>query len=59
MFIQRQDEPALENNDNIIYFTTDNNNNNNNNNNINLLNFKQQIKGQTGNGGIKNVEIWY
>ena len=45
-----RDEPALDNNDNIIDFPA-------NNNNSNLFKFKQQITGQTGNGGTKDVEI--
>ena len=43
------DEPALDNNNNIIDFPS-------NNNSISCK-FKQQIVGQTGNGGTKNVEI--
>ena len=43
-------EPALSNNDNIIDFPA-------NNNNSNSFKFKQQITGQTGNGGTKDVEI--
>ena len=44
------DEPALDNNDNIIDFPADNKNS------ISFK-FKQQITGQTGNGGTKDVEI--
>ena len=44
------DEPALDDNNNIFDFPT------NNNNRISLK-FKQQIKGQPGNGGTKDVEI--
>ena len=45
-----RDETALENNNNIIDFPA------NNNNSISFK-VKQQITGQTGNGGAKNVEI--
>ena len=45
-----RDEPVLENNNNFIDFLA-------NNNNSILFNFKQQITGQTGNCGIKGVEI--
>ena len=45
-----RDEPALDNNNNIIDFPA-------NNKNIILFKFKQQITGQTGNGGKKNLEI--
>ena len=44
------DEPALDDNNNIFDFPT------NNNNRISLK-FKQQIKGQPGNGSTKDVEI--
>ena len=44
-----RDEPALDNNNNITDFP--------NNNNNNSFKFKQQITGQTENGGTKNVEI--
>ena len=44
------DEPVLDDNNNIFDFPT------NNNNRISLK-FKQQIKGQPGNGGTKDVEI--
>ena len=47
---QYRDEPVLDNNENIIDFLA-------NDNNSNSFNFKQQITGQTGNGGTKNVEI--
>ena len=45
-----RDEPALDNNNNIINFPG---------NNKNSISFKskQQITGQTGNGGTKDVEI--
>ena len=46
----KKDEPALEGNDNIIDFPANNNNNNS-------FELKQQIAGQTGNGGTKDVEI--
>ena len=45
-----RDEPALNNNNNVIDFPA------NNSNSISFK-FKQQIKGQTGNGGTKNIEI--
>ena len=45
-----RDEPALDNNNNIIDFPADNNNSAS-------FKFKQQITGQTGNGGAKGVEI--
>ena len=45
-----RDEPALENNDNIIDFPA-------NDNNSNSFNFKQQIRGQTGCGGTKDIKI--
>ena len=45
-----RDEPALDNNDNIIDFPA-------NDNNSNSFNFKQQITGQTENGGTKDIEI--
>ena len=45
-----RDEPASNNNGDIIDFPG-------NNNNSNSFKFKQQITGQTGNGGTKNVEI--
>ena len=45
-----RDEPALDNNGKIIDFHA------NGNKNI-LFSFKQQITGQTGNSGTKNVEI--
>ena len=41
-----RDEPALDNNENITDFPA-------NNNNSNSFRFKQQITGQTGNGGTK------
>ena len=47
---QYRDEPALDNNNNIIDFPPDNNNS------ISFK-FKQEITGQTGNGGTKGVEI--
>ena len=43
-----RNEPALGNNENIIYFLD-------NNNNSILFKFKQQITGQAGNGGTKNI----
>ena len=45
-----RDEPALNNNNNVIDFPA------NNSNSISFK-FKQQITGQTGNGGTKNIEI--
>ena len=45
-----RDEPTPDNNNKIINFPA------NNNNNV-LLNFKQQITGQTGNGCTKDFEI--
>ena len=45
-----RDEPAPDNNNNIIGFSA-------NNNNSTSFKFKQQIIGQTGNDGTKNVEI--
>ena len=45
-----RDVPALDNNNNIKDFPA------NNNNNISFK-FKQQITGQTGNDGTKNVKI--
>ena len=45
-----RDEPVLDNNGNIIDFPT-------NNKNSASFKFKQQITGQTGNGGTKDVEI--
>ena len=45
-----RDEPASNNNGDIVDFPG-------NNNNSNSFKFKQQITGQTGNGGTKNVEI--
>ena len=45
-----RDEPALDNNGNITDVPP-------NNNNSASLKFKQQISGQTGNGGTKNVKI--
>ena len=45
-----RNEPALDINDNIINLSA-------NDNNSILFNFKQQITGQTGNGGTKGVEI--
>ena len=45
-----RDEPASNNNGDIIDFPG-------NNNNSNSFKFKQQITGQTGNSGTKNVEI--
>ena len=45
-----RDEPTLDNNNNIIDFPA-------NNNNSASFKFKQQIIGQTGNGGAKDVEI--
>ena len=44
------DEPALDNNNNIIGFPAINNN-------IISFKFKQQITGQTGNGGTKDAKI--
>ena len=44
------DEPVLDDNNNIFDFPT------NNNNRISFK-FKQQLKGQPGNGGTKDVEI--
>ena len=44
-----RDEPALDNNSNITAFPD--------NNDSTSFKFKQQITGQTGNGGTKNVEI--
>ena len=49
VYSNTRDEPALENN-NIIDFPA------NNNDSISFK-FKQQIKGQIGNRGTKNVEI--
>ena len=45
-----RDEPALDNNNNIIDCPADNDNSSS-------FKFKQQITGQTGNGGTKDVEI--
>ena len=45
-----RDDPALDNNNNIIDFLAINNS-------CISFKFKQQITGQTGNGGTKNVEI--
>ena len=45
-----RNEPALDNNGNTIDFPA-------NNNKSTSFNFKQQITGQTGNGGTKDVEI--
>ena len=45
-----RDELTLDNNNNIIDFPA-------NNNNSASFKFKQQIIGQTGNGGAKDVEI--
>ena len=45
-----RDEPALDNSNNFINFPA-------NINNSILVNFKQQITGQTGNSGTKDVEI--
>ena len=45
-----RDEPALDNSNNVIDFPA-------NINNSILFNFKQQITGQTGNGGTKDVEM--
>ena len=45
-----RNEPALDNNGNAIDFPA-------NNNKSTSFNFKQQITGQTGNGGTKDVEI--
>ena len=45
-----RDEPALDGNDNIIDFPA-------NNNDSNLFKFKQQITGETGKGGTKDVKI--
>ena len=45
-----RDEPAPDNNNRIIDFSA------NNNSNISFK-FKQQITGQTGNGGTKDVEL--
>ena len=45
-----RDEPALDSNDNIIDFPAKNNNSAS-------FKFKQQIIGQTGNAGAKDVEI--
>ena len=51
MLIRRHQEVyAVDNNNNIIDFLD-------NNNNSTLLKFKQQITGQTENGGTKDVEI--
>ena len=44
-----RDEPALENDNNIVDFPA-------NNNNRASFKFKQQIRGQTGNGGTKDFE---
>ena len=44
-----RDEPALDNNGNIIYFPADNNNSAS-------FKFKQQITGETENGGAIDVE---
>ena len=46
-----RDEPSMDTNSNITDFTADNTSNGNS------FKFKQQITGQTGNGGTKNVEI--
>ena len=46
---QHRVEPALDNNNNIIDFSASNNNSNS-------LKFKQQMIGQTGNDGTKDVE---
>ena len=45
-----RDEPALDNNNNITDFPA-------NNNNSASFKLKQQMTGQTGNGGTKDVEI--
>ena len=45
-----RDEPALNSNGEIIDVPA-------NNNDSSLFKFKQQITGQTGNGGTKDVEI--
>ena len=45
-----RDEPALGNNGNIIDFPT-------NSNNSNSFKFKQKIRGKTGGGATKDVEI--
>ena len=45
-----RNEPSLDSNNNIINFPA-------NNNSSALFKRKQQITGQTGNGGSKNVEI--
>ena len=45
-----RDEPALDNNDNITDFPAANNNSKS-------FKSKQQLTEQTGNGGIKDVEI--
>ena len=45
-----RNEPTLDNNGNTIDFPA-------NNNKSTSFNFKQQIKGQTGNGGTKDAEI--
>ena len=45
-----RDEPALNSNGEVIDFPA-------NNNNSVSFKFKQQITGQTGNGGTKDVEI--
>ena len=45
-----RDEPALDNNNSITDFPA-------NNNNSASFKFKQQMTGQTGNGGTKDVEI--
>ena len=45
-----RDEPALDNNNNIVDFPV-------NNNTSTSFKFKQQITGQTENGGTKDVEI--
>ena len=45
-----REEPALDNNKNTIIFLADNNNSAS-------FQFKQQITGQTGNGGTKDAEV--
>ena len=47
-----RDEPTIDANDNITDFPA-------NNNNSNSFKFKQQIAGQTGNGGTKDKQIKY
>ena len=49
-YYDTRDEPVLDSNNNITDFPA-------NNNNSITFKFKQQITGQTGHGGIKDVEI--